>query len=134
MANPFCDVNRNSLQLSSNRLVLDFVGLPGLNDDLDFNFPLQGELTANRETISSLEIKQVHSFKGWVTMQLNVDLPFPFSLMPESIVLSVGNNILDRILGAMEGELVSTILGDYNVWCCTVSSHITGGVQQTLAP
>ncbi|KAH9300323.1 hypothetical protein KI387_011906 [Taxus chinensis] len=133
-----CDVkvfhSRNSLQLSSNKLVLDLTGLPGLNDDLDFNFSLQGKLSVHKESFSVVESQHTHSFKGWVAMQINVDLPLPFALMPDSIILPVGNGILDRILGAMEGELTSRILRDYNIWCFKVFSQLTDTVPQALVP
>jgi hypothetical protein len=134
---PFCDVKvfhtNKSLQLASNRLVLDLKGLPGQNDGFDFQFSLQGELLVHRESASVLESEQTPSFRGWVTMGLNVDLPLPFSLMPDYIILPVGNGILDRILGAMEGELASRIIRDYNIWC-HVSTELTGTVTQLSAP
>lgn len=66
-------------------------------------------------------------------MGLNVDFPLPFSLMPDYIVLPVGNGILDRILGAMERELASRIRRDYNIWC-HVSTQLIGVVPQLQAP
>lgn len=134
---PFCDLKvfhtNNSLQLASNRLVLDFKGLPGQNDGLDLKFSLQGELLVHRESTSVLENEQTPSFRGWVTMGLNADLPLPFSLMPDYIILPVGNGILDRILGAMEGELASRIIRDYNIWC-HASTQLTSTVPQVSPP
>lgn len=134
---PFCDVKvlhaNNSLQLASNRLILDIKGLPGQNNGFDFQFNLQGELLVHRESSSVLESEQTPSFRGWVTMGLDANLPLPFSLMPDYIVLPVGNGILDRILGAMERELSSRIIRDYNIWC-NVSTQLTGTVPQLSAP
>lgn len=137
-ANPFCDLkvlhNRNSLHLSSNRLVLDFIGIPEMYDGFDFMFSVQGELTVHKESSSVMENECCHSFRGWVTMGLNADLPLPLSSMPDYIIVPVGNGILDRILGAMEGELTSRITRDYNAWCCKVSGQIIGTAPQALAP
>lgn len=136
-ATPFCDVKvlhtNDSLHLASNRLILDLKGLPDQNNGFDFQFSLQGELLVHSESSSVLESEQTPSFSGWVTMGLDANLPLPFSLMPDYIVLPVGNGILDRILGVMERELSSRIIRDYNIWC-HVSTQPTGTVPQLSAP
>eukprot|EP01018_Ginkgo_biloba_P001422 Gb_31330 [translate_table: standard] len=135
-ATPFCDVKvfhyQNSLQLLSNKLILDFIGFPGNLHGLDLNFSLQGELIVNKELSTVADKEQTPSFKGWVTMGLKVDLPLPFSLMPNSIIVPVGNGILDRILGAMEGALVSRIIRDYNTWCQKFPSQQPSAIPQPL--
>jgi hypothetical protein len=57
------------------------------------------------------------NFVGSVNLSLGVDLPVPFSLIPEGIVMSVGDEILDHIIGAMEGALLQGIVDDYIIWC-----------------
>lgn len=123
----------NSLQLASNRLILDIKVLPGQNNGFDFQFNLQGELLVYRESSSVLESERTPSVRGWVTMGLDANLPLPFSLMQDYIVLPVGNGILDQLLGAMDRELSSRIIMDYNIWC-HVSTQLTGTVPQLSAP
>ena len=54
--------------------------------------------------------------EGWVKMSLNFDLPYPFSIFPERVVVGVGNAILDGILSAMQGALTQGLVRDYRLW------------------
>ena len=49
-------------------------------------------------------------------MSLNFDLPYPFSMFPEPVVIGVGNAILDGILSAMQGALMRGLVRDYGLW------------------
>eukprot|EP00249_Psilotum_nudum_P003877 c17377_g1_i3 orf=349-1266(+) len=119
-ATPFCDLkvfyDGRALQIMSNSLTLDFIGLSDHFRDLKMGFSLQGELTiANKNSLALLKGQKM--FKGRVGIGLQVDLTFPFSAFPEAMVLPVGDGILDHILGAMEGALLAGIIRDYNDWC-----------------
>ncbi|XP_024526253.1 uncharacterized protein LOC112344916 [Selaginella moellendorffii] len=106
-----------TLVLESDKLVLEFIGLPpGMNDDINLQFSLGGDLGA-QSSIASNASNAAGRFHGSVSLGLDCDLPLPFSLMPEAIVLPVGDGILDRILGAMEFALLDGLLADYKQWC-----------------
>ncbi|KAJ7519962.1 hypothetical protein O6H91_20G061500 [Diphasiastrum complanatum] len=116
-ATPVCDLKvfheekTQSLKLRSDKLVLDLLGLP--TDNLDLQFSLEGDLKVSRKST----ISRQKNFNGSVSLGLKCDLPLPFSLMPETVVMPVGDGVLDRILGAMEGALLQGIIKDYNYWC-----------------
>ncbi|KAI5063007.1 hypothetical protein GOP47_0022172 [Adiantum capillus-veneris] len=118
-ATPACDIRvfheNSSLKISSDKLVLDFKGVPVQFEHLDFDFSLLGELYVVEH--GSLRRQQNKSFQGWVDLRLKVDMPLPFSMMPDVVLTPVGNGILDRILGAMESALLAGLLRDYKQWC-----------------
>eukprot|EP00250_Pteridium_aquilinum_P007056 c16851_g1_i1 orf=103-864(+) len=120
-ATPACDIRvfheDTVLKISSNKLVLDFKGVPGQFKHLDFDFSLLGQLHVAESGLSDSERGQNKRFQGWVDLGLKVDMPLPFSMMPEAILTPVGNGILDRILGAMESALLAGLIRDYKQWC-----------------
>lgn len=50
-------------------------------------------------------------------ISVGVNLPVPLSLIPTGLLTAVGDQVVDRILGAMEGALLQGIIDDYNAWC-----------------
>lgn len=120
-ATPACDIRvfyeNTALKISSNKLVLDFKGVPVQFEHLDFDFSLLGQLYVAGSDLSAPRREQNNRFQGWVDLGLKVDMPLPFSMMPKAILTPVGNGILDRILGAMESALLAGLIRDYKQWC-----------------
>ena len=119
-----------ALKLSSNKLVLDFKGFPDEFKNLDFDFFLLGQLAIAESDTSTSQIKK---FQGFVDMGLKVDMPFPFSMMPQSILAPMGDGILDRILGAMEAALLAGLVRDYREWCKSTSSKKSADVELVIS-
>lgn len=119
-ASPVCDIRvyheNSALRISSEKLVVDLLGLPNHFKQLDLQFSLVGQLTVAESSLRAVRRGQDKSFEGWVDLGLEVNLPLPFSMMPRAVVTPVGDGILDRILGAMEGALLAGLIRDYNVW------------------
>lgn len=117
-ATPLCDIKvyyqDPSLRIRSDRLVLDGTALSEEIKNLDFGFRLQGDLRAVRE--KGFRSDKI-SFSGSVSLRMKFDVPVPFSFMPEQLVSSVGDDLLDRILGVMESQLLKGIARDYMAWC-----------------
>ncbi|MCO5577939.1 hypothetical protein L7F22_031776 [Adiantum nelumboides] len=113
----------SALKISSDKLVLDFKGVPVQFKHLDFHFSLLGELFVVESCLPKRQ--QNKSFQGWVDLGLKVDMPLPFSMMPDAILTPVGNGILDRILGAMESALLGGLLRDYKQWCRKQSEQLS---------
>jgi hypothetical protein len=106
--------------------MLDFSGLPDEFQNLDFDFSLSGQLGVGGNDASTSQLKR---FLGFVDMDLSVDMPLPFSLMPQSILTPVGDGILDRILGAMEAALLDGLIRDYREWCKIRSAQMSSDVE-----
>lgn len=127
-ATPACDIRvfheDTSLKISSNKLVLDFKGIPVQFKHLDFDFLLSGQLYVDGSEFAAVRREESRRFQGWVDLGLKVDLPLPFSMMPEAILIAVGDAILDRILSAMESALVGGLVRDYKQWCRTQNKSV----------
>ena len=89
-------------------------------------FSLSGQLNVGGSDVSTSQLKR---FLGFVDMGLSVDMPLPFSLMPQSILTPVGDGILDRILGAMETALLNGLIRDYREWCKITSAKISSDAE-----
>ncbi|KAL3692730.1 hypothetical protein R1sor_006381 [Riccia sorocarpa] len=116
-ATPLCDIrvyNEDSaLCIYSDKLYLDFTGVPDQFKNVSLNFQLSGSLRALPQGVQAGRVK----FEGSVLLKLGADMPFPISLLPETLLTGAGNGILDTILGAMESALLRGIVDDYYTWC-----------------
>jgi hypothetical protein len=106
---------KGALRLYSDKLFLDFTGVPDSFAVADFSFLLDGNMRATPR--SPENVRYNWDFSGSVSLGLSTDLPAGFALIPEGIVTRAGDEILDRIIGAMEGALLQGIIRDYNIWC-----------------
>ncbi|CAM6100719.1 unnamed protein product [Calypogeia fissa] len=115
-ATPVCDIKvyheNNTLKIYSDQLLLDFSGLPEEYVNQSVRFTLQGQLQ-----VDSRKAGREADFNGVVSLSLRASLPLPFALLPGDVVTTVGDTILDTILGAMESALVRGIIADYHTWC-----------------
>lgn len=105
------------LCLQSDKLVLDFTGVPDDFAVQDFQFALNGNLRVIPRAVQVTQARPICDFAGSVSLGLGTNLPLAFSIIPEGIVTRVGDEILDRIIGAMEGALLKGIISDYSAWC-----------------
>lgn len=122
-ATPFTDVRviheNGVLIIDSTRLILDVTGLPEQFRNMDLQFTLHGELRVLPRTNGSPS--SVWDFGGWVNIGVGANLPIPLSLIPERLLTGVGNQVVERTLGAMEGALLQGIIDDYNAWCASAN-------------
>lgn len=102
------------LIIDSTRLILDVTGLPEQFRNMDLHLTLHGELRVFPRSSSA---RKLSDFGGWVDIGVAVNLPLPLSLVPERLLTGVGDQVVERILGAMEGALLQGIIDDYNAWC-----------------
>lgn len=107
------------LIIDSTRLILDVTGLPEQFRNMDLQFTLHGELRVLPRTNGSPS--SVWDFGGWVNIGVGANLPIPLSLIPERLLTGVGNQVVERTLGAMEGALLQGIIDDYNAWCASAN-------------
>ncbi|KAG0586299.1 hypothetical protein KC19_2G080800 [Ceratodon purpureus] len=108
------------LIIDSTRLILDVTGLPEQFRNMNLQFTLHGELRVYPRTNGSpTSAPRMWDFGGWVNISVGANLPLPLSLIPERLLTGVGNQVVARILGAMEGALLQGIIDDYNAWCAS---------------
>ncbi|XP_024521831.1 uncharacterized protein LOC9661746 isoform X1 [Selaginella moellendorffii] len=122
-ATPVCDFKVDFdealqlLKIQSQQLYVKLHGGP----DLDINFSLQGELRVvkQRQRYGALlprtdEGEEPHSFEGFLTLALAIDLP---SILPHQAVKLAGDVAMETILASLERDLSKGIVQDYNSWC-----------------
>lgn len=83
---------------------------------MDLQLALHGELSVLPRADQKHENAE-WDFDGWVNLGVGINLPLPLSLIPEGLLTGVGNQIVDRVLRAMEGALLQGIITDYGTWC-----------------
>lgn len=123
-----------ALRLYSDNLFLDFTGVPDSFAIADFSFLLDGSMRATPRSSEATTVRHNFDFAGSVSLGLSTDLPAAFALIPEGIVTGVGDEILDRIIGAMEGALLQGIIRDYNIWCRMKSRKKVANPRQPVVP
>jgi Protein of unknown function (DUF1997) len=64
--------------------------------------------------------------KGRADLEVNVDVPFPFSLTPKPILETTGNGLLKSVLVRIKQKLMHQLLLDYREWA-------SDNTQQNLA-
>jgi len=125
---------KGSLRLYSDNLFLDFAGVPDSFAIADFSFLLDGSMRATPRSAEATTVRHNWDFSGSVILGLSTDLPAAFALIPEGIVTRVGDEILDRIIGAMEGALLQGIIRDYNIWCRMKSRKKVANPKHPVVP
>ncbi len=74
-----------------------------------FQLDLKGNL-------SSYEIHENTRLKGIVNLEVQVELPPPFSFTPKSILETTGNGLLKSVLLTIKQRLLRQLLVDYRRW------------------
>jgi hypothetical protein len=60
--------------------------------------------------------KGVTKLKGRADLEVNVDIPLPFSLTPKPILEATGNGLLKSVLVTIKQKLMHQLLLDYRQW------------------
>lgn len=90
-------------------------GLEGFHDRFDFK--LLGELYPVHTPKEVL-------LRGSALLRIDLSLPRPFSVMPQSIVEGAGNAVLNATLGAVKGRMLQNLVRDYEQWSLDRSSSM----------
>jgi hypothetical protein len=109
-----------SIQLRSLNCVLEGLGV--LNDR--FRLDMQGSLRPDRRG------KRQVIVTGLANLQVELDLPPPFSLTPKSILETTGNALLRGILASVQQTLSRKLVSEYLSW----ARLATEGVTRSIAP
>ncbi|AKG23112.1 DUF1997 domain-containing protein [Calothrix sp. 336/3] len=97
--------NNSTIYLRS--LACEILGIEYINQRFDLN--LKGYL-------SPYETGQETRLKGQADLQVQVDLPPPFSLTPKPIIETAGNGLLKSVLLTIKQRLLHQLLNDYRFW------------------
>lgn len=71
--------------------------------------------------------------KGLADLEVQVELPLPFSLTPKSILEATGNGLLKSVLLTIKQRLLHHLLADYCRWVSD-SNEVTGSDQAPVLP
>jgi hypothetical protein len=72
--------------------------------------------------------------KGKADLEVQVDLPPPFSFMPTSILEATGNSLLKSVLMTVKQRLLHQLLADYRRWVISQTKEIELGDNNTELP
>lgn len=72
--------------------------------------------------------------KGKANLQVNVDVPFPFSLTPAPVLETTGNGLLKSVLVRIKRKLMYQLLLDYRQWANSDAPRNLGTQGQNFAP
>ncbi|HEY9890371.1 MAG TPA: DUF1997 domain-containing protein [Candidatus Sericytochromatia bacterium] len=77
----------------------------------------------------------ITQLKGRADLEVNVDIPFPFSLTPKPIIETTGNGLLKSVLVRIKQKLMHQLLLDYRQWASDdTQKHILQHSPQQLSP
>jgi hypothetical protein len=118
---PIVDINVwldpvQKVQIES--VAFEMLGLEGLRDRFDFK--LLGELYPIHTPKEVL-------LRGSALLRIDLDLPRPFSIMPQSVIEGTGNAVLSATLGAVKGRMLQNLVKDYQQWSSARSGAILMG-------
>lgn len=82
-------------------------GLEGFRERVDFK--LLGELYPVHTPSDVL-------LRGSALLRIDLDLPVPFRVMPQSVVEGAGNTVLNATLGSIKGRMLKNLVKDYQQW------------------
>lgn len=84
--------------------------IPGLDYiNQRFSLDLKGKLY-------SYQTNGITKLKGRADLNVNVDIPLPFSLTPKPILETTGNSLLKSVLVRIKQRLMHQLLLDYRQW------------------
>lgn len=66
--------------------------------------------------LSPCQINGITHLKGKADLQVQVELPLPFSLTPAPILEAAGNGLLKSVLLTVKQRLLHQLLADYHCW------------------
>jgi hypothetical protein len=71
--------------------------------------------------------------KGNADLEVQVELPFPFSLTPKPVLEATGNGLLKSVLLTIKQRLLYQLLADYRNWVCAQTEE-TPSDQSPILP
>lgn len=103
-------------------LACEILGVDYINQRFALN--LEGHL-------SPCDLNGVTILKGKADLEVQVELPYPFSLTPKPLVEATGNGLLKSVLLTIKQRLMQQLLADYRNW---VNDNQTVISQPTVLP
>ena len=105
-------------------LACEILGVDYINQRFALN--LEGHL-------SPCDLNGATILKGKADLEVQVELPLPFSLTPKPIVEATGNGLLKSVLLTIKQRLLQQLLADYNNWV-NDNAGVTSSEQATVLP
>lgn len=95
--------------------------------DRRFSLNLQGYLSPH-------QINGQTWLKGNADLEVQVDLPMPFAMMPKPILETTGNGLLKSVLLTIKQRLLHQLLADYRLWVSAQTEQPNSTTQVPLIP
>lgn len=105
-------------------LACELLGVEYINERFALN--LEGHL-------SPCDLNGGTILKGIANLEVQVELPFPFSLTPKPIVEATGNSLLKSVLLTIKQRLLQQLLTDYENWV-NDNAEVTSSEQGSVLP
>lgn len=105
-------------------LACELLGVEYVNERFALN--LQGHLSPCQSSGGTI-------LKGIANLEVQVELPFPFSLTPKPIVEATGNSLLKSVLLTIKQRLLQQLLADYGNWV-NDNAGVTSSEQGSVLP
>jgi hypothetical protein len=102
----------------------EILGLEYINQRFTLN--LQGHL-------SPCEVNGQTLLQGKADLEVEVELPLPFSLTPQPILEATGNSLLKSVLLTIKQRLLHQLLADYRCWVSDKTEE-TASTQMPVLP
>jgi Protein of unknown function (DUF1997) len=103
----------------------EILGVEYINQRFALN--LKGYLSPHERSADTV-------LKGKADLEVQVDLPPPFSFMPTSILEATGNGLLKSVLMTVKQRLLHQLLVDYRCWVISQTKEIELGDKTTELP
>jgi len=103
----------------------EILGVEYINQRFDLN--LKGHLFPYERSGDTF-------LKGKADLEVEVELPPPFSFMPTSILEATGNSLLKNVLMTVKQRLLHQLLMDYRCWVISQTNEIELGDNTTELP
>lgn len=103
----------------------EILGVEYINQRFALN--LKGYLSPHERSADTL-------LKGKADLEVQVDLPPPFSFMPTSILEATGNGLLKSVLMTVKQRLLHQLLADYRRWVISQTKEIEVDDNSTKLP
>lgn len=87
-----------------------------------------------RGYLSPYQSKTGTRLEGRADLEVQVDLPPPFSLTPKPILETTGNGLLKSVLLTVKQRLLHHLLADYRQWVISQTQEVSFGKDDTQLP
>jgi len=72
---------------------------------------------------STLQDSTVQQLTSDTTIEVTIDIPFPFRVIPVTAIESSGRQVLEQLLGVMLPRFLKQLVTDYQAWASGDSSR-----------